>query len=248
MGVIMKRRNVYRILFIISFICLMLDVRLVYNHSLYNNAIKMDKIVKPSVINNKTESTKSNTLIGTNDIVGILSIENSDYSTYVTQYKDNNFYLNHDIYRNYNGNGTPFLDYRVNLDDSKKILIYGHNSSRYDMPFKILENYYDKNYYDNHRYIDIKSKDRISKYEIFSVYVETNNFDYIDLNYTSDEWQNHINSLKDASMYDTGVDVNSDDDILILQTCSTLPQYRKLKHKFTLVIAKKISSDSIKLD
>ena len=39
------------------------------------------------------------------------------------------------------------MDYRQNLD-SKQINIYGHNSTKYNPPFKILENYLNKEYYD----------------------------------------------------------------------------------------------------
>ena len=66
-------------------------------------------------------------------------------------------------------------------------------------------------------------------YEIFSVYIETGNWDYMKVNFSSKaKWYSHLRDLKNRSMYDTGVDISSDDDILILQTCSKNKDYKKL--------------------
>ena len=46
---------------------------------------------------------------------------------------------------------------------------------------------------------------------------------------TKEEWLNHLTKLKKKSMYDTGIEVNGNDRILILQTCSTKQEYKDLK-------------------
>ena len=117
------------------------------------------------------------------DIKGILEIPGTDYKTVVMQSKDNNYYLRKGVNKKYSRGGTPFLDYRINIDESKKLLIYGHNSKYIDMPFKILENYYDKNYYNEHKYITLTSTKKIYKYEIFSVYVEPSDWSYLDVKF-----------------------------------------------------------------
>ena len=176
-----------------------------------------------------------------NDIVGLLSIDNTDYQTLVTQSSDNNYYLRRDVNKKYSRGGTPFLDYRVNIDRSKKILIYGHNSKYVDMPFKILENYYDKDYYNKHKYITLKTVKDEYKYEIFSVYVEPEDWSYLQVEFKNDEeYLSHLKMLKNNSMYDTKVEVSSSDKILILQTCSTKKEYKKYKKKFLLIIARKV--------
>ena len=53
------------------------------------------------------------------------------------------------------------------------------------------------------------------------------------------EWLGELKKMKNKSLYDTDIDVNENDDILILQTCSTLQKYEKYEDKYLLVIAKK---------
>ena len=175
------------------------------------------------------------------DIKGILEIENTDYIVPVLQGKDNEYYLNHDAYGKSNYMGAIYLDYRVDIDSSRKLLIYGHNSSNIDMPFKILEEFYDKDYYDNHKYVDLTTSTTKKKYEIFSVYVEPEDYSYMNINFSSDEeYLNHLKKKKSKSMYDTGVEVSSTDEILILQTCSTHKDYSSYSKKYLLIILRRV--------
>ena len=170
------------------------------------------------------------------DIVGILDFENSDYKVPIVQGSDNKFYLNHLPNKEYSIMGSIFLDYRVNINASRKLLIYGHNSSIYDMPFKILEKYYNEEYLENHPYVLIKTKDKERKYEIFSIYIATNDYKYMNVNFTDLEYQEHVKYLEEKSMYKISSNLKYDDGILILQTCSTHKKYLKYKKKY-LVLA-----------
>jgi len=175
------------------------------------------------------------------DVVGILEINNTDYIVPIMQGDDNDYYLNHTPDGRSNFMGSIYLDYRVNIDSSKKLLIYGHNSSNIDMPFKILEEFYDKDYYDSHKYIEITTSNTKKKYEIFSVHVETSDFSYMNIDFkTEDEYLNHLKTLKSRSLYDTGVEISSEDEILILQTCSTHKDYRNYSKKYLLVILRRV--------
>ena len=75
------------------------------------------------------------------DIVGRLYIESIDIDVPLVQTEDNEYYLNHDVYKNFDSVGSIFLDYRNNIDLDKKILIYGHNSKNIQTEFKKLENF-----------------------------------------------------------------------------------------------------------
>jgi len=174
-----------------------------------------------------------------NDVVGEIKIVNTNYKKAIMQTDNNDYYLNHLEDGTNNYLGSIYLDFRVNIDNDDKLLIFGHNSNTIDMPFKILENYYSEGYYKAHKFIQITTKNKIRLYEIYSVFVETNDFSYMKTDFVNDEdWFSHIKSFKEKSMYDTNVEISVDDDILILQTCSTHSDYRMYDKKYLLIVGK----------
>ena len=173
------------------------------------------------------------------DIIGILEIENTEYKTFFVKGKDNKEYLIRNIYKKKDKNGTPFLDYRVNMS-SKKLVIYGHNSSYINMPFDFLENYYNKDFYIKNRTINIKTVDEIQKYEVVSVFTETSDWSYQKVKFDSDsEYEENINKLIDKSIYKEASKYK-DEQILVLQTCSTKEEYKKYSRKFLIIVARRI--------
>ena len=97
-------------------------------------------------------------------------------------------------------------------------------------------------FYQNHQFIELEDDYGISKYQIFSVYVEATDWNYYQgFNFNDKKmWLNHLQKLKNKSWYQTNVDVNENDEILILQTCSFHQNFKQYKNKYLLVIAKKI--------
>ncbi|MBR2833170.1 MAG: class B sortase [Bacilli bacterium] len=174
------------------------------------------------------------------DIIGAIKIPNTDINEVLLQATNNEYYLTHDNYGNQDKYGSVFLDYRCNKD-SKKLLIYGHNDYKDKTPFSELENYYNENYYKINQYIDVIIADEKMKYQIFSIYVETEDFTYMNLKINDDEYTKDLIKYKDKSFYNTNVEVSKDDKILILQTCSKQKKYQKYKDKYLLIIAKKIN-------
>lgn len=238
-----KRIIVYVICFILMIgVVLSLNILTPYkknNYQLNMNIERNDNVTNP--INYSEIITKVRDEYNNDDIKGILEIVNADYIVPVLQGKDNDYYLNHDAYGKHNYMGSIYLDYRVNIDSSKKLLIYGHNSSNIDMPFKILEEFYDKDYYDNHKYVDLTTSTTKKRYEIFSVYVEPTDYSYMNINFNNDdEYFDHLEKLKSKSMYDTGINISKDDEILILQTCSTNKDYRNYQKKYLLIILRRV--------
>ena len=176
------------------------------------------------------------------DIKGIISIDGIDNFNYpIVQASDNDYYLNHNYYKEYDAYGSIYADYRVDLDNSNKLLIYGHSSVKREVPFNTLENYYDKNYYNNHKYITLETKTNTYRYEIFSVYVETSDFTYMNMNFSNKEdWYLHLLGLQKKSLYNTDVELNNNDDILIMQTCSTNSNYKKYSKKYLLIVSRRV--------
>ena len=174
------------------------------------------------------------------DIKGYLTIPGTNISEPVLQGTDNEFYLSHGVNKKKNIIGSVYLDYRVKINEGRKNLIYSHNSSSLTVPFKELEKYYDEDFYKSHQYIFLEDENSKQTYQIFSIFVETKDWSYMSVDYNDEKWLKHLNNLKEKSWYDTGINVESDDEILILQTCSHHKNYKKYKNKYLLVIAKKI--------
>ena len=175
------------------------------------------------------------------DIVGVIRIVDEKFEEVIFQSKDNEYYLKHDYKGKYTVNGEIFADYRINIDNSKIKLVYGHSAPSYYLPSNTFEKYYEKEYYDNHKYLELETEKEIYKYEIFSVYVETNDWYYMNIDFDRDiEFKNHYDKLKSRSMYDTGVSVDSKDEIIIYQTCSNKKEYQNYPKKYLLIVAKKV--------
>ena len=205
-----------------------------------NNLVKEEKELSETKENNiiKLREEYQN-----DDIKAVLRILGTTKEWVIPQGKDNKFYLRHLLNGEYDHNGIPFLDNRTNISNSKKLLIYGHNSSKYEMPFKEIENYVSKDYFKKHPYLELETESALRRFQVFSVYVETKDFSYYNKVkfQTDDDFYRHIKALKDKSFYNTGVSIDKNDKILILQTCSTLSKYQNLKKKYLLVIAKEVS-------
>lgn len=235
--------------FLIIFFCLLFTITSFnyINLNINNNSINnMTNITneKPVIsIDNKNEQL-INTYINqynNQDVVGELKILNTNYTKAIMQSSNNDYYLNHLEDKTSSFMGSIYLDFRINIETDNKLLIFGHNSETIEMPFKILENYYNKDYYNNHKYIQITTKNNIRTYEIYAVLVEPTDFSYMKTNFENKEqWYNHIKTFKDKSMYNTNIDINENDNIIILQTCSYHYNYRMYDKKYLLIVGKEI--------
>lgn len=228
-------------LFIISMLFGILSIN-INNYDIINNDVSLIEIPNTNLgFDNNEIVEKYVDKYNNQDVVGEIKIVNTDYKKAIMQSSDNNFYLNHLEDKTSSYMGSIYLDFRIDINNDSKLLIFGHNSNTIEMPFKILENYYNKKYYDAHKYIQITTRNKIRLYEIYSVLVEVNDFSYMRTEFKSnDDWYRHIKSFKDNSMYDTGVSIGVNDNILILQTCSTHPDYKNYAKKYLLVVAKEI--------
>ena len=173
------------------------------------------------------------------DIVALLNVENT-LEEPVAKSKDNKYYLNHNLNKEEDKYGSTYMDYRIDLDNSKKVLIFGHSSSYKETTFGKLERYYNKDYYKKNKYITLTTINEQRTYKIFSVYIETSDWRYMNLKFnTKEDWYNHLQTLRTKSMYDTETNITQDDEIIILQTCSNKEEYQKYKKKYLLVIARR---------
>lgn len=155
------------------------------------------------------------------DVVGYLEIPDTTISYPVMQTKDNpNFYLTHDIDKNYSFYGTPYLSAYCDLKKSDNLIIYGHNINGGRM-FGALTQYKDENFYQKHKNIYFTTKEK-SKYEIFAVIsVNKYSFPYWQFVMAQDEtdYDEFICKAKQYSIYDTGITPKYGDKLITLSTC-----------------------------
>ena len=220
---------------------------LVYKYSIesaFSKFVLDDKLVYEDEIDNeyREQITDLKNEYQNDDIVGTLEILNTDFKVPIVQGTDNKYYLKHLPNKEYSILGSIFLDYRVDIDKSRKILIYGHNSNLYKMPFAILENYYDENYLKEHKRVVVKTTNEVKNYEIFSLYIATTDFTYMKINFDDNNYKKHLSYLKRQSMIDIDTEVN-DENILILQTCSTHKDYLKYKKKYLVLAFKEVNNE-----
>ena len=167
------------------------------------------------------------------DIVGYIYIPNV-LSSPILKSTTNEYYLSHDNYGNYDKKGSITMDYRVNIGD-KKILLYGHSGKETDLPFLALNNYTDESFFKKNNIIYIYDSNNTKyTYKIFSSYIETKDFDYVNIkSFNGLSWKEHLNKLKNKSLFNVNTELTDDSKIIILQTCSMVNKGNK---KYQLVI------------
>ena len=164
-----------------------------------------------------------------NDIIGRLIIDGLDIDNLLVQTTDNDYYLRRLLDGTYNVMGSMFVDYRSDIESGRQINIYGHNSDIYDLPFKKLPNYLDRDFFLNNRTITLETLNGTKTFEIFSVKVITDDIEHTEILFDNDaDFNEHIKRLRSNSLYDSLDEVSGTDQILVLQTClinNTLGKY-----------------------
>ena len=168
------------------------------------------------------------------ETVGWITVNKTKVNYPVVQHTDNNYYLKHDFKKNNNAYGWIFMDYRNNIYNmSDNTILYGHNSVKDAMMFGSLRYTTDESWYKNseNQIITFNTKVKNMKWRIFSIYKIPVTNDYLYANFADrNEYQTFLNTLKGRSIYDFGVEVNSNDHILTLSTCGTSVAQRMVIH------------------
>ena len=164
-----------------------------------------------------------------------LSIPNTSLFEEVVQGNDNTYYLSHDKEGQESKLGAIFLDYRTKVED-KVTIIYGHNSATYDIPFHLLEEYQEA-YLQRHDTILLEEGNAVYTYKIFSVFVAYQDFFYMQIPKTEEEFLAYVNHLKEASWYSTLYLPKKEDSLLLLQTCSYHKKFKRYKEKYLILAA-----------
>lgn len=179
------------------------------------------------IVDNKQQEIKSEEITTTpvvnqenTDQKFTLSINNLITKEPVMQTTDNEFYMNHNNKKGEFIGGSLFVDYRVNLNSTRKIIIYGHSSSTVDIPFTKLLGYKKQDFFLKHQDIELNYKDKKEIYQVFTVMLLKEDYFYTRLEFTDETFIKHLEELKEKSIYDTGINIDKTNKLLILQTCS----------------------------
>ncbi len=179
------------------------------------------------------------------DIVGELEIPSLEIKEYILQRDNNDYYLTHNIHKEYTIKGDIFMDYQVtDVDDFREINIFGHNvDPRYkaqypDLPFEKLLQYQDPEFFnneENRKLIYRTDKDEY-QYEIFMVsQIEKADNEHMMVYYEGQEYLDHIKLLRSKALYDTNVEITEEDKIFEMQTCLFNPP------RLLLIMAKRVA-------
>lgn len=194
-----------------------------YNYIKINN-----KIIEGKVINKEDNRNISYKEILDNykkeynneQIKGRIHIENTDFEMIFAQSNDNSYYLDHLLNKEYNKLGSAFLDYRVNIDTSKKVNIYGHNN-KVGTSFKYIMNYENQDFFNKYSNIIINTSNNDYKYKIFSIQIVDSNYIHMKTEFnTNEEFISYLNNIMSNSLYKIDIDLNSIYRVLTLQTCT----------------------------
>ena len=158
---------------------------------------------------------------GNDDIIGYISIEDTNIKYPVVQTTDNDFYISHSVDKKANAGGAVFMD-RANapaLTDVNTV-IYGHNMRNRSM-FHDLRYYTGSDFFHDHQIIRYTTLYEETTWEVFAFYPTRIDFNYIQTSFASaDDVAAFIKAISLRSVVETSVEVSSDDAILTLSTCT----------------------------
>ena len=155
------------------------------------------------------------------DYRGWIKIDNTNINYPIVQGKDNSFYLDKDINKNYLSSGSIFMNYLNHGFNDENTVLFGHHMRNKTM-FAQLKKYKEKEFFYGNNDIEIEIKDgKILKYKVFSAYVTDSKDNYIKTNFDDkDQYKEFLEDIKNKSQYKSDIDVNENDKIITLSTCS----------------------------
>lgn len=169
------------------------------------------------------------------DLIGWLKIDNTNIDSAVMHTpsdKDKtneDFYLRRNFYKKDDKYGTPYLDkFNTGKSLDSNNTIYGHNMMD-GLSFAQLEKYYTIDGFKQSPIIKYSTIYEDYYFKVYAAFI-TNGYPSGDNNYlfnynishfpSDANFEKFIEAIDERKLYDTGVDINKDDKLLTLSTCS----------------------------
>lgn len=192
-----------------------------------------------------------------NEFLGHIRIPGTLLDSDVVLGVDNSFYLDHNVLRESDLYGIPFVDYRASVGNggqSSILTIYGHNSKNGDY-FEAVKDYKEIDFLKANPIIEFDTLYGSGKYKIigrFTEYVKPNTkfFNYHDyINLDESLFDEYMAELDKRNYYNTGIDVEFKDQLIALSTCNDEIQGALNTPYRDVVVARKVRpGESIAVD
>ena len=231
------------------------DIQMIYHNTTEENKTQEGE-KKPS----EEEKVDWGKLKSINDeIVGWIEVDNTNIDYPVLYHEGDSRSSQYYLYRDYRGNpddwGSIFVDYRsTKSTKSKNVVMHGHHMNDGTMFADMLKygTYsIDMNFYKKSPVITFNTPDGDAAYKIISVF-KTNTlsghgefFNYMIGEFQNEkDFMNYVYNVRIRSMVNCPVDVNEDDSLITLSTCSY--EYTDFR---TVIVARKVrNGESAKVD
>lgn len=231
----LKKKNIWKLVFVASLVLcgVFLTAILLGLGSMFKSQSNMENL-RSEVIRDVSEITPElpenpidfDTLKKRNDdIYGWIEIPNTQINYPIVQSleEDDSFYLNHNVDKQYDINGSIYTEKLNNLSfTDPNTLIYGHDMLDGSM-FQNLHKFRVKKFFDENQYIYIYTEGHILKYKIFAAYKSDNkhilnSYDFSDKDVYAEYLKNAQNP-KSLEVNTRDCSLTTEDRIITLSTC-----------------------------
>lgn len=215
--------------------------------SIYYDGDTTKKVSEKEKVRNFKKLQKINS-----EIVAWISVPHTNIDYPVLYHKEDTLHSQYYLYNNYEKNysqyGSIFIDFRSQQGvKSKNVIMHGHHmmdGSMFANLLKYGKTSIDMNFYKKSPTFTVTTPDDGDEvYKIISVYKTTGDknekdfFNYLQGDFTSDaEFMNYVYNIKARSLIDTNVDINENDTLVTLSTCS----YEVHENYRTVVVGRKV--------
>lgn len=169
-----------------------------------------------------------------NEVYAWIVVPNTDVNYPVLQSEsDDNYYLSHDIDKNYSFPGAIYSQSCNSKDFTDRVtVLYGHNMANGSM-FNGLHNFEDETFFDENKYFYIYTPGHKLTYEVAAALLYDDRHIMNSFDFTDDEvYQKFIDSMLSPHSVNAnvreGTSVTINDKIVILSTCPNYASGRYL--------------------
>lgn len=220
----------------------------------YNSQIKSDVPAATTAASDSTEQkiSKYQSYIQQNsDFVGYIKIEGTQIDYPVVQCGDNEYYLTHNFKKEDEARGAIYMNTECSASPLDfNTVLYGHNWLDKTM-FSQLVKYSDIDFYREHPVINFDTAYDDMQWKIYAVFItnadesEDNGyiFNYVYPHLDGENFNGYISEVNKRTLYKTDVDINNNDKILTLSTCSREMDTNNYRADARIVIVARLVRD-----